>query len=134
MNDIVLTFFDSLLRESDLEILRGDQWLNDTLISFYFEYLSNKKFPTEQDTILFVGPEVTHCLKATPADGLAMFLDPLHALEKELIFFALNDNRFYGQSGGTHWSLLGRYIPTTYLITITSIKVDLNGCILDVYF
>ena len=35
--EVVLSFGDSLLRRSDVELLRGCGWLNDRLIGFYFE-------------------------------------------------------------------------------------------------
>lgn len=36
-DEVVLSFHDSLLRRSDVELLRGCGWLNDRLIGFYFE-------------------------------------------------------------------------------------------------
>jgi len=33
----VLSFHDSLLRQSDVALLDGTEWLNDKLIGFYFE-------------------------------------------------------------------------------------------------
>ena len=35
--EVILSFHDSLLRRSDVELLRGRGWLNDRLIGFYFE-------------------------------------------------------------------------------------------------
>jgi len=37
MNDIILSYHDSLLRRSDLELLQEGRWLNDSIISFMFE-------------------------------------------------------------------------------------------------
>ena len=61
---IVLSFYDSIIRQSDVDILRGPQWLTDTLIGFYFEYLSNVAYKGE-NRLLFIGPEVTQCLKVS---------------------------------------------------------------------
>ena len=36
-DEIVLSFHDSLLRESDLRLLEEGRWLNDRLIGFVFE-------------------------------------------------------------------------------------------------
>jgi len=36
----VLSFHDSLLRQSDVALLHGTEWLNDKLIGFYFEYVA----------------------------------------------------------------------------------------------
>ena len=34
---IVLSYYDSLIRESDFSLLDAPQWLNDKVIGFYFE-------------------------------------------------------------------------------------------------
>ena len=61
---IVLSFYDSIIRQSDVDILEGPHWLTDTLIGFYFEYLSNVAYKDEA-RLLFIGPEVTQCLKVS---------------------------------------------------------------------
>lgn len=102
---VVLSFHESLLRESDLEILKGPRWLNDILISFYFEYLEIEKFKNNKQ-LLFISPEVTQCIKISSVSEISIFLDPLSADSKDFIFFALNDNVRTDCSGGSHWSLL----------------------------
>lgn len=104
-NPIVLSFHESLLRMSDVELLRGPHWLNDTIISFFFEYLERMKFP-KNNRLLFVSPEVTQCIKVMSDDEVDVFLNPLDAKRKDFIFFALNDNEMTDHSGGSHWSLL----------------------------
>lgn len=105
-NRTVLSYKDSLLRESDVNLLRGPHWLNDTLISFYFEYLGHELFP-HNSALLFVPPEVTQCIKIMPSSEIGVMLEPLvQPTNKQFIFFALNDNEFTDSSGGTHWSLL----------------------------
>lgn len=102
---IVLSFHETLLRESDVDILRGPRWLNDTLISFYFEYLETVRFK-DYPSILFVSPEVTQCIKVISPSEMSIFFNPLYASKKDFIFFALNDNEQADCSGGSHWSLL----------------------------
>jgi sentrin-specific protease 8 len=101
---IILSYDESLLRKSDLDLLHGPHWLNDNILSFYFEYLKNtfKAAPY----ILFVSPEVTQCIKIIPSSQVKVFLDPLEANSKRFIFFALNDNERPQTAGGSHWSLL----------------------------
>lgn len=101
---IVLSYHDSLLKQSDVDLLSGPNWLNDQLISFYFEYLSQDVYK-DDGRILFVSPEVTQCLKMVSAGEVEMFLGPVNAREKQIIFFALNDNA-RNAAGGSHWSLL----------------------------
>lgn len=102
---VALNYHDTCLYFSDVDLLKGPFWLNDQLISFYFEYLERDIFEDFSDRFLFVSPEVTQCIKFSPED-VAMFLEPLRAHEKDFLFFALNDNLQVERAGGSHWSLL----------------------------
>lgn len=62
-NPIILNFKDTLLHQSDVELLNGPHWLNDNIITFYFEYLEKAAYKSEKD-LLFISPEVVQCLKA----------------------------------------------------------------------
>lgn len=104
-NRSVLSYHESLLRVSDVDLLRGPCWLNDTLISFYFEYLEVDRFK-KNPQLLFVPPDVTQCIKFAPLSEMQVFLDPLQSDRRNFIFFALNNNEQAEYSGGTHWSLL----------------------------
>ena len=44
-DEIVLSFQDSLLRQSDLRLLEEGRWLNDRLIGFMFEYAFFSSLP-----------------------------------------------------------------------------------------
>jgi len=59
-NDIVLSYHDYLLRTSDVALLERNDWLNDIIIGFYFEYL-NQQY--SKNRLLFIGPEVAQLLK-----------------------------------------------------------------------
>ncbi|XP_077291700.1 SUMO peptidase family member deneddylase 1 [Arctopsyche grandis] len=100
----VLSFHDTILRKSDIDILKGPYWLNDTIISFYFEFLEKIVYKNDPN-LLFVSPEVTQCMKMLSEDEVGLFLDPLGIRTKKFIFFALNDNEAAGSCGGSHWSL-----------------------------
>lgn len=104
-DEVVLSYHESLLRQSDVSILLGPQWLNDQIISFYLEYLEHDRFGQFKDRLLFVSPEVTQCLKMLPKQEMSIFLDPLGASDKSFVFFPLNDHQF-DSAGGTHWSLM----------------------------
>lgn len=100
---VVFSYYDCIIRESDLKILQSNGWLNDAIISFYFVYLEQELFKNHNE-LLFIGPEVTQCLKESPSSEIPIFLDPLEAQHKDFIFMAVNDS---GKSaGGSHWSLL----------------------------
>lgn len=90
-NPVVLSFHESLLRNSDIHLLQGPYWLNDQIISFYLEYLEKVVY-ADEDRFLFVSPEVTQCIKIVSAEEVPVFLEPLKANERQFIFFPLNDN------------------------------------------
>lgn len=107
---VVLSFHNILLHRSDIELLEGPHWLNDTIISFYFEYLEKVVFSKEND-LLFVSPEVTQCIKMVQTEEIKTFLEPLDVNLKKFVFFALNDNNTPDMAGGSHWSLLAYSRP-----------------------
>eukprot|EP00090_Calanus_glacialis_P033652 TRINITY_DN55965_c0_g1_i1.p1 TRINITY_DN55965_c0_g1~~TRINITY_DN55965_c0_g1_i1.p1 ORF type:complete len:213 (-),score=56.11 TRINITY_DN55965_c0_g1_i1:36-674(-) len=100
----VLSFGDSLIRKSDLDILGSCQWLNDQIIGFFFEFCQNEKF--QKNSFSFVGPEVTQFVKMVQQREIGIFLEPLDLTNKEAIFLAVNSNSDPGLAGGSHWSLL----------------------------
>lgn len=103
-NRIVLNFHNTLLRESDVNLLMGPHWLNDQIISFYLEYLEKNVFQNTRG-LLFISPEVVQCLKFVMRQEMSIFLEPLNAKGKSFIFLPLNDNNEV-KAGGNHWSLL----------------------------
>lgn len=104
-NDIVLSYHDYLLRESDVVLLERNDWLNDILIGFYFEYLNQQYMKDSKNRVLFIGPEVAQLLKMQDFSQYNIFLDPIDATNYDFIFFPLNDcDR--NEAGGSHWSLL----------------------------
>ena len=102
---VVLSFHDVILRESDMKLLTGRNWLNDALIAFYLEYIQQSLFP-DQSRVLCVSPEVTQLLKLGPEFEINIFLDPLEAQRKDFILLPVNDNMSPVSAGGSHWSLL----------------------------
>lgn len=103
--NVVLSYHNSLLHSSDVQLLRGPFWINDQIISFYLEYLEHERFAAHIDRLLFVSPEVTQCMKLVPREEIGIFLDPLGATTKQFIFFPINDHQL-DSAGGCHWSLL----------------------------
>ena len=88
---VVLSYGDYLIRSSDVDILRSNSWLNDTLIGFYFEYLSSRRYP-EAAGFRFFGPAVTQCLKLGSIEDIPLLLGPASALAKiSYMFWAVND-------------------------------------------
>ncbi|XP_011504795.1 PREDICTED: sentrin-specific protease 8-like [Ceratosolen solmsi marchali] len=105
VDDVFLSYNNSLIRQGDVNLLRGPYWLNDTIIGFYFEFLEDK-YEALMPEALFVCPELTQLLKVTASNEYSALLDPIKAKEKNWIFFPLNDCSSLERPGGTHWSLL----------------------------
>ena len=74
-SSLIISYGDTILRQSDINILQSTQWLNDQIIGFYFEYCQLDKFAGTGQC--FVGPEVTQCLKLMQFEELSIVLDPL---------------------------------------------------------
>jgi sentrin-specific protease 8 len=111
---IVVSYHNSLLRESDVKLLQEPNWFNDNLIAFYFEYLEHNLFNQHQQHLLLLSPQVAQLLRLTfeeiaPNPSLALDLMGLQFEElnsKSLILIPVNDSNGLEESGGTHWTLL----------------------------
>ena len=104
MDSVILSYGDTLLRQSDLNIIRTDQWLNDQIIGFFFEFCQTDKF--SGSGCIFPGPEVAQCIKLIAADQLSVILEPLDLSSHTAVFLPVNNNRDPCSPGGSHWSLL----------------------------
>jgi len=115
---IVLSYHDSLIHESDVELLTGPHWLNDTLIGFYLEYLEEEVLGGLD--VSLVRPEITQCLKMSPVSEYPIFLDPLEFRRKSFAVLPLNDCERAEAAGGSHWSLLVYSRPESSFFHIDS--------------
>lgn len=104
-DEIVLSYYDCLLRTRDIELLKGSHWLNDAIIGFYFEYL-DEKFNKEKKELYFISPELTQLLKMTDPSQYSIFLDAANVSDCKCILFPLNNCESRDAAGGSHWSLL----------------------------
>ncbi|XP_043237568.1 sentrin-specific protease 8-like [Amphibalanus amphitrite] len=109
---VLLSYHDSVLHESDGELLAGPHWLNDKLIQFYLDYLEHEAFPATD--VALVGPDVTQFARLCAEPDLVAFLAPLRLTERRGVLLVINDCDRPDVPGGSHWSLLaavgGRFI------------------------
>ena len=65
MDSIVVSYYDAVLRQSDVALLSAPNWLNDQIVSFFFEYLRNDHFKYSKDSkkLTFIDPAVTQMIK-----------------------------------------------------------------------
>lgn len=113
MNDLdslILSFHDSLVFQSDLDLLKEGQWINDRIIGFVYEYLEKEVFPSEcneKNLFAFLNPSSVQYLKLCESleEAKMCFLEPLELKNKSYVFLPLNSNQTT-DAGGSHWSLL----------------------------
>jgi sentrin-specific protease 8 len=116
---VILNYNDSLLYESDLELLNEGNWLNDRIIGFVYEYLEREVYESETETLLgFVNPSTVQYLKLCDSieEANMCFIEPLSLDKKTFVFMPLNNNSNTSCAGGCHWSLmvLNRLNSTLY--------------------
>lgn len=104
-DDVILSYHDYLLRSSDVSLLKKNDWFNDIIIGFYFEYLDQQYKKNGKSQLLFIGPGVVQLLKMQDFSQYHIFLDPIDAKSYDFLFFPLNDCDSI-EAGGSHWSLL----------------------------
>ncbi|XP_014468948.1 PREDICTED: sentrin-specific protease 8 [Dinoponera quadriceps] len=105
-NQVVLSYHDSLLRLSDVNLLKGTHWLNDAVIGFYYEYLTQQHEKDGNARFLFTNPSLTQLLRMEESPNYCAFLDSVDAKNYDFVFFPLNNCDSLVSPGGTHWSLL----------------------------
>ena len=100
MDSIVLTYKSCSLKQSDINCLAEYSQLNDIIISFYYEILSEK---FKNEGIVLLDPAVTMSITIEPnLDDInqCIFL-PLQMSTKKFIFAPINDNKKIEISGDT---------------------------------
>eukprot|EP01083_Nonionella_stella_P202421 739506_1 len=103
---VIVELGDSQLYESDLDLLQPPDWLNDSLISFAFEYLRCVLLKNTE-TICFVLPTTAFIIvHEQDENDLRRTVQGAGMIDKQYVFFPVNNNTSIESTGGTHWSLL----------------------------
>ncbi|KAF7489203.1 Sentrin-specific protease 8 [Sarcoptes scabiei] len=106
-NSIVLSYHDAIIRQSDYRLLNSREWINDSLIEFWFEYLTNDLFKDYQNKLLCISPSLSQLIKLTAShEDILCLLAALEVPTKHLILIPINDSTSDSYISGTHWSLL----------------------------
>lgn len=108
---IVLSYHDTLLRESDVDLLDEQCWVNDNVIWFWMQYMENELYASRRDSLAFVGPDVAQLVKLGAALNVDQVLKSLELERKELIMLPVNNCQEFDIPGGCHWSLLAYNRP-----------------------
>ncbi len=87
-----------------------DDWLNDSVIHFYLEYLRYYKFQNHTENIEVLSPAVVQCIKVSTSQRvLANMVAPLKLPKKKVVVLPINNasgQKNSSCSGETHWSVL----------------------------
>lgn len=106
-SELVLSWKTARLTRADVALLEPRQWLNDSCITFYLEYLASQNGEVAS-RVLALGAETSFWLmNEEDFEDLEDAAAGLELKEKDLIICPLNDNSdVEAAGGGTHWSLL----------------------------
>ncbi|KAK9840308.1 hypothetical protein WJX74_007279 [Apatococcus lobatus] len=106
MTQRALSYHDVLLRQQDVDLLRGNRWLNDQIISFCFEFLQQEVVKNNYD-VLLMGPSIAFLLQSADEALAEVITQPLQLDQRQLILFPINNNPEVNvANGGSHWSLM----------------------------
>lgn len=109
--DFQHTFFDeAVVAYDDVRTLRPGQWLTDSILTFYYLFLTNKvvqeNTSRSADTFLLINPTLTFWLSMSPDSAQEIFGE-MDMSSKELIFMPVTDSEDMESAGsGSHWSLV----------------------------
>ena len=109
MDERVLDYHDCLLRVRDVALLTGSHWLNDNLMSFYFQYMQREKFVHLKDDVAFVDGSVGFLVANMPASDVGVVLQPLKLAEASLILFQVSER---GRRGKESFSFVSSLFIT----------------------
>jgi len=110
--EIILDYQNTLIRKSDFASLNSGQWLNDNIISFWFEYLENVLYADYAQKVCFISPQVSQLIKSaaeysTQQEDVRIMLESMNLKNRDLILLPISDCPTNSRStGGSHWSLL----------------------------
>jgi len=114
----IVSYHDANLKQSDVDLLKEGNWINDNLIFFWFEYLEYERFSELSSDVSLIGPPVVHIIKSaaqSPTQNVeaAVILESMELSKKKLILLPINNQSTEAMSiGGSHWTLLA-YIAST---------------------
>lgn len=104
---ILVSYHDSIVRQSNLKTLNEGQWLDDNIITFAFEYFQHNSENSQLKLhVEFLSPPVVQLLKMSDDDFSTSLLESINFLSKHFLVIPLNNNNDVNVFAGTHWSLL----------------------------
>ena len=107
--EIILSTKNCEIKQSDINTLSPHTYVNDLIISFYYEIIQDK-YPSELITLLDPAVSMSIILDNSDDDNLedlkSCIFIPLQLDKKKFIFAPINDNKKIQYTcSGSHWTL-----------------------------
>lgn len=104
-NAPLLSFGDVVLRSSDVALLQQpEEWVNDQIISFYFEYLASSEVSPAGHDVAYLDASSSYLLSNSAPDDAEIIFEALQLHSKGVILFPVNNNKDVSRTaGGSHW-------------------------------
>ena len=108
-DEIILSTKNCSVTKEDIETLSSHTYLNDLIISFYYEIIQDK-YPSKDITLLDPAVSMSIILDSNDENDLedlkqCIFL-PLELDKKKFVFAPINDNtKIQYSCSGSHWTL-----------------------------
>ena len=102
---ILITYKSCSIKKSDIDCLSDYQYLNDLIISFYYEIL-NEKYISNDIVLLDPAVSMSIIFDQDLDDINNCIFQPLGMKDKKFIFVPINDNtKIEYKTSGSHWAL-----------------------------
>ena len=102
---ILITYKSCSIKQSDINCLSDYQYLNDLIISFYYEIL-NEKYMSNDIVLLDPAVSMSIIFDKDLDDINNCIFEPLGMKNKKFIFVPINDNtKIEYKTSGSHWTL-----------------------------
>ena len=102
---ILITYKSCSIKQSDIDCLSDYQYLNDLIISFYYEIL-NEKYMSNDIVLLDPAVSMSIIFDQDLDDINNCIFEPLGMKNKKFIFVPINDNtKIEYKTSGSHWAL-----------------------------
>ena len=102
---ILITYKSCSIKQSDIDCLSDYQYLNDLIISFYYEIL-NEKYISNDIVLLDPAVSMSIIFDQDLDDINNCIFQPLGMKDKKFIFVPINDNtKIEYKTSGSHWAL-----------------------------
>ena len=126
-DQIILTYKCCSLKKTDIDTLSDYQYLNDIIISFYYEIL-NEKYKSDDFVLLDPAVSMSIIVEENLDHINQCIFIPLQMDKKKFIFAPVNDNtKIAYQTGGSHWALNVIDVTNNEILYFDSMLSNINN-------